>query len=113
MEKNYGDERMIDTDKYEGHTDGSGWIWEAFWDKELVKFGKTDRQLIADAPLLLAEVKRLREELEGIKNSMAWTVQVWWNENYMGREGWMGQMCEVYADLAKEIEAQYHGEEEE
>ena len=51
---------MIDTDKYEGHTDGSGWIWEAFWDKELVKFGKTDRQLIADAPLLLAEVERLR-----------------------------------------------------
>ena len=62
---------------------------------------------------LLAEVKRLREELESIQNSMAWTVQVWWNENYMEREGWMGQMCEVYADLAKEIEAQYHGEEEE
>ena len=54
---------MIDTDKYEGHTDGSGWIWEAFWDKELVKFGKTDRQLIADAPKLLAEVKRLKAKL--------------------------------------------------
>jgi hypothetical protein len=25
----------------------------------------------------------------------------------------MEQMCEVYADLAKGIEAQYHGEEEE
>ena len=57
---------MIDTDKYEGHTDGSGWIWEAFWDKELVKFGKTDRQLIADAPLLLEEVKRLRGLLDEI-----------------------------------------------
>ena len=105
-----------------------------------LKFG-ADAQLIADAPDLLAEVKalqldlkdtvdicdrleeqeadalaeivRLREELESIQNSMAWTVQVWWNENYMGREGWMEQMCEVYADLAKGIEAQYHGEEEE
>jgi hypothetical protein len=53
---------MIDTDKYEGHTDGSGWIWEAFWGKELVKFGKTDRQLIADAPKLLVEIKRLQKE---------------------------------------------------
>mgnify|MGYP003144679125 CR=1 FL=1 len=55
---------MIDTDKYKGHTDGSGWIWEAFWDRELVKFGKTDRQLIADAPLLLVEVKRLQKEIK-------------------------------------------------
>tara|TARA_R100001509_G_C4765707_1_gene181320 strand:- start:240 stop:611 length:372 start_codon:yes stop_codon:yes gene_type:complete len=62
---------------------------------------------------LLAEVKRLRGELESIQNSMAWTVQVWWNENYMGRQDWMEQMCEIYTDLAKGIEAQYHGEEEE
>ena len=61
---------MIDTDKYEGHTDGSGWIWEAFWDRELVKFGKTDRQLIADAPLLLAEVKRLRERVLTLESLM-------------------------------------------
>ena len=63
---------MIDTDKYEGHTDGSGWIWEAFWDKELVKFGKTDRQLIADAPKLLAEVKRLRDELDRQMEYIEW-----------------------------------------
>jgi len=49
---------MIDTDKYEGHT-------EAPWDKlsEYCPVGSIDKQLIADAPLLLAEVKRLREEI--------------------------------------------------
>ena len=126
---------MIDTDKYEERTEGKwiadgddewGWVVRtpkhddpyAFIERrnddgEVVSLSEADAQLIADAPLLLAEVKRLREELESIQNSMAWTVQVWWNENYMGREGWMEQMCEVYADLAKGIEAQYHGEEEE
>ena len=68
---------------------------------------------ITDLPLILAEVKRLRKELEHIQNDMAWTVQVWQNENYMGRQDWMEQMCEIYTDLAKGIEAQYHGEEEE
>ena len=87
---------MIDTDAYENMT------WE------------TPSDELEDAvENLLAEVKRLRHKLESIQNIMAWTVQVWWNENYMGREGWMEQICEIYADLAKEIEAQYHGEEEE
>ena len=111
---------MIDTDKYEGHTLAEEWGDIVYADGYLSVFldddvyaTDTDRQLMADAPLLLQEVKRLREKLESIQNSMAWTVQVWWNENYMGREGWMEQMCEVYADLAKGIEAQYHGEEEE
>ncbi len=119
---------MIDTDKYEGHyTDDFAIIWfrvttsamrELFADIELnadidIERASATTRLIYDAPLLLAEVKRLRKELESIQNSMAWTVQVWWNENYMGREGWMEQMCEVYADLAIEIEAQYHGDEEE
>ena len=54
---------MIDTDKYEGHT-------PAPWDKlsEYCPVGSIDKQLIADAPLLLEEVKRLREvndELQG------------------------------------------------
>ena len=62
---------------------------------------------------LLAEVKRLRGKLESIQSNMAWTVIVWLNENYMERQEWMEQMCEVYADLAKGIEAQYHGDEEE
>ena len=108
---------MIDTDKYEGHiaSEGQTWAWSKWMLKnaETIEQHKATSALLNDAPLLLAEVKRLREKLESIQNSMAWTVQVWWNENYMGREGWMKQMCEVYADLAKGIEAQYHGEEEE
>jgi len=75
---------MIDTSKYEGHSPAP-WsytletedkIWDehgAVWDKDknclaLVgdgseQFPDADLKLIADAPLLLAEVKRLREEL--------------------------------------------------
>jgi len=74
---------MIDTDKYEGHTQGP---WELItnyseenWDNkwvgsvhlfttlgisfDVVGVNETDVQLMADAPLLLAEVKRLREAL--------------------------------------------------
>ena len=55
---------MIDTDKYEGHTPAP-WKW-IIDDKDtyLSCFDndvEADSQLIADAPLLLAEVKRLRE----------------------------------------------------
>ena len=66
---------MIDTSKYEGHSKGP-WYWDgnlcndeysdkhgreqwAVLDWEL-GVGDADKQLIADAPLLLAEVKRLR-----------------------------------------------------
>ena len=72
---------MIDTDKYEGHTpapwsvdketpdvlETDEWIAEmqiynqATGDEVVLK--QCDTQLIADAPLLLAEVKRLREQL--------------------------------------------------
>ena len=48
---------MIDTDKYEGHDD-----WEG---TKVNMNNEANAQLIADAPLLLAEVKRLRE---GIKS---------------------------------------------
>ena len=84
-----GDDRLIDTDKYEGHTEGK-WTLEKVeqtdaehehyllignslllsaihhggqeWDEH-----EANAQLIADAPLLLAEVKRLRE---GIQNAL-------------------------------------------
>ena len=70
---------MIDTDKYEGHTEGPwemntndrGQVWVSFFhpdddngDHHLCRITggvEADDQLIADAPLLLAEVKRLRE----------------------------------------------------
>ena len=70
---------MIDTDKYEGHTPAP-WLWyEEDEGLDLVVADdqcrtvieevkalntKADEQLIADAPLLLAEVTRLREQNE-------------------------------------------------
>ena len=75
---------MIDTDKYEGHTPGP-WIAlndnavrtpkhddpMAFIERRnddgyVVELSKADAQLIADAPLLLAEVKRLRDFIQSV-----------------------------------------------
>ena len=67
---------MIDTDKYEGHTPADQWTtYEMGADKPYhavriggrgldleLKFG-ADAQLMADAPLLLEEIKRLRQRL--------------------------------------------------
>lgn len=65
---------MIDTDKYEGHNMHPALLdvgddynnWDALQD---MGFNDEARQLIADAPLLLAEVKRLREENEYLRES--------------------------------------------
>ena len=77
---------MIDTDKYEGHT-------PAPWDKlsEYCPVGSIDKQLIADAPLLLEEVKRLRGWIEQ-------AVDVWKNCNYVDRTDWFNNFCEVMGD---------------
>ena len=61
---------MIDTDKYEGHTEApwelspDDWVWaeHLFMQGNTTNFGNA--MLITDAPLLLAEVKRLREDNE-------------------------------------------------
>ena len=54
---------MIDTDKYEGHTpapwDG---ILSGYFTIEQLK--TIDKTLMQDAPLLLAEVKRLRDGIQ-------------------------------------------------
>jgi hypothetical protein len=55
---------MIDTDKYEGHTPADDWekhLADALFETEF-PITYQDNQLIADAPLLLAEVKRLRDD---------------------------------------------------
>ena len=52
---------MIDTDNYEGHTDDFIWTWKQYA-SDLNPSNHADRALIQDAPLLLAEVKRLREQ---------------------------------------------------
>jgi len=61
---------MIDTDKYEGHTEGlwfdgepteiSNAISNAFFQLNPNEIGKANARLAVDAPLLLEEVKRLR-----------------------------------------------------
>ena len=62
---------MIDTDKYEGHTPAEEWgdivyadgYRSIFLDDD-VYATDLDTQLMTDAPLLFAEVKRLRKALE-------------------------------------------------
>ena len=83
---------MIDTNKYEGHTPApwtlsEEYAYELFVYAGDVRLAKIDgnmmneanAQLMADAPLLLAEVKRLRDELkfvvemlEGKPSNMEW-----------------------------------------
>ena len=95
---------MIDTDKYEGHTPAPwlathdtlesemGWVinhdgWRVWVGEKDTKvphlqnnrFGskdlsEADAQLIADAPLLLAQVKRLRKQLEDCKRQIQFTA---------------------------------------
>ena len=78
---------MIDTDKYEGHTEGP-WEVRTHYDTTCVCYSKDDdsecsfvkiheeheneedAQLIADAPLLLAEVERLRKVMSKIGCSL-------------------------------------------
>tara|TARA_Y100001938_G_scaffold144988_1_gene220746 strand:+ start:1079 stop:1384 length:306 start_codon:yes stop_codon:yes gene_type:complete len=68
---------MIDTEKYEGHTEGP---WKAEYGDYTTHVTNSDGvvvasvgfeldkdgQLVADAPLLLAEVKRLRNGIRSI-----------------------------------------------
>jgi hypothetical protein len=71
---------MIDTDKYEGHTEGPWWMAKmklrgsshpvvnmAVFKREP---SLANRLLIADAPLLLAEVKRLRKVIEDLTDQI-------------------------------------------
>ena len=65
-----GDDWMIDTDKYEGHTEGE-WDLHSMGDGWTIgQLRKIDRTLMQDAPLLLTEVKRLREGIEEMAEYM-------------------------------------------
>lgn len=70
---------MIDVDKYEGHTAGP-WSKNIFGglsqgkmpcNIDLNEVSESDAQLIADAPKLLAEVKRLRLLFRELINDMS------------------------------------------
>jgi len=60
---------MIDTDKYEGHSkewtlNHNDWAWATSMFTDAGETNEADALLIADSPLLLAEVKRLREAIK-------------------------------------------------
>jgi len=57
---------MIDTDKYEGRTPGH-WSVTSIRDGS-IPWNTADEELCADAPLLLAEVERMREALLTLRN---------------------------------------------
>ena len=97
---------MIDTDKYKGHTrvpwtwrgetiDGDGEVNHTVCYMEHPhvngEMNEADARLIADAPLLLAEVKRLRGWIEQ-------AVDVWKTCNYVDRTDWFNNFCEVMGD---------------
>ena len=82
---------MIDTDKYEGHTEGPWESWSDYimqkgnsWQEPIAEmdfnFKEADAQLIADAPLLLEEVKRLRGIIAGIVTDMDEDWRFWRSE---------------------------------
>ena len=92
---------MIDTDKYEGHTEGpwrvengsihakADW-WSGAGD--MIFFSKrhgqdANSQLIADAPLLLEEVKRLRDFIQSVWDGLGEAGR---NEHYELFKEYMG-----------------------
>ena len=65
---------MIDTDKYEGHSkewtlNHNDWAWATSMFTDAGETNEADALLIADAPLLLEEVIRLREKYERLHNA--------------------------------------------
>ena len=73
---------MIDTDKYEGHTPAEEWGDIVYADGYLailldddVYATDSDRRLMADAPLLVEEIKRLRDAIEETVHS--WRDKPW------------------------------------
>ena len=102
---------MINTDKYEGHTEGpwtpyemnmGGWTIGNFG----LQWKEADIQLIADAPLLLAEVERLHHALVYV------TGKIYMNENDEPYDyealldyclGHIGETDDMSGDLGKMI----------
>ena len=85
---------MIDTDKYTGHTEGPWCYYHSnqFIETEegihlFTNFGDTDdpaydvnSELVADAPLLLEEVKRLRKRQETMMHWLLKTKDSEWED---------------------------------
>lgn len=107
---------MIDTDKYEEHTEGPWWInhkdgdgatsiWSGTIDEgdmnhvADVDAHDSDLRLIADAPLLLAEVERLRDALRIARDSLVWS-----DEDFIVDEAFAEQIESVRDNIAQVLE---------
>ena len=67
---------MINTDKYEGHTPADAWRHADGSVNYMPPMNYTaDVELITDAPLLLEEVKRLREQLGRYTQFVLWVEE--------------------------------------
>tara|TARA_B100000424_G_C22776890_1_gene418042 strand:+ start:203 stop:475 length:273 start_codon:yes stop_codon:yes gene_type:complete len=89
---------MIDTDKYEGHTPApwDGILSGYFTIEELKEIDKT---LMQDAPLLLEEVKRLRDALRIARDSLVWS-----DEDFIVDEAFAEQIESVRDNIAQVLE---------
>ena len=99
---------MSDTDRYEGHLASEGQTWA--WSKWMLKNAETIEQheatsaLLNDAPLLLAEVKRLREITDFVKRSIDY--------HYHCIDNMTGGFIE-WMEFARELHIMFYGDEEE
>ena len=108
---------MIDTDKYEGHTE-EPWAWddtiltnhEAGVDiidicGTMSVTHEPNLQLVADAPLLLQEVKRLREALITVQQSLVWDEKDRaMDGDPITLEAFVAQVEQVRSDITEMIE---------
>ena len=69
---------MIDIDKYEGHTQGPWDIttWREARQGKARVIPASNMYLFNDAPLLLAEVKRLRKELKDAEDVIRYALEM-------------------------------------
>ena len=94
---------MIDTDKYEGHT--SDWKWIDINEQDdfylhseygdIINHDTPDGKLAQDAPLLLAEVKRLSEQYTELREALVGDSPNWTHEELIERALEMREPAEL------------------
>jgi hypothetical protein len=91
---------MIDTDKYEGHLidkavedNSQVWVWSEWMlgNSMTIEQHNATAELLRDAPLLLAEVKRLREATQQIIGN----IELWCNGNTVPKDILMEKLKEM------------------
>ena len=85
---------QIEVNKYEGHTPADAWRHaDGSVNYNPPMNNTADVELIADAPLLLAEVKRLRKELAEVEYRLEMA------EDVLGRSDWNT----IYREIIDEV----------